>query len=922
MRRLLAIITVTTNSDDVLAGNGGVSLREAITAIDAGNDLGDSDITGQNPGAFGTDDTINFNIPGAGVHTIVVNPISPGSPFHVLPHLTKPMTIDGYSQPGSSTNTLTGANNAHLLIAVDGSGSDTAGVEIEQTAADTLIRGLVFNNFDTGVAINIDRASNTRIAGNYFGTDATGMTAIPNGGAVDVFAAPGVVIGGLTPADANLISGNKRSGISIGNDGNGLQTIEGNLIGLNAAGTAALPNGTGIQLQGGFTVVGGTTAAARNIISGNGIGVLVSRDDLGSSVQGNYIGTDASGTTAIGNTVGISVDLLQTNGTIGGTIAGAGNLISGNGTGIKVLNSSGLAIQGNLIGTDFTSAHALGNTGAGISVETDSAFFQGIHDTRIGGSTPAAGNTIAYNGGPGIQLFIPGSDPTVLNDHNAIRLNRIYNNGGLGIDLGDKNGADGVTPNDPGDADAGPNDLQNAPILVSAINDAGQTTVQGLLKSAAYSDYLIDLYASDTQAPDGTAYAKRYLGTVLASTDFTGTAHFSASYAALADGQFITATATTTDVAPAGDTSEFAAPVQVTSVTPPPPPAPPTVTIAGVSHNEGDTGNTPFIFTLTRTGDTTLATTVAYSFLAGGTAIGGTDYNNATGQITFAAGETSKPLTINVFGDKTVESNETFTVVLSGVANATVVPNAGDRAVGTILNDDVAPPATGSVSIVTDPCDSTKKAVKIVGTDNKDTITVTRSGTSQGSVVVKINGTNKGTFSFTGSILVYGNGNNDLITIDSAITRTAFVWGGDGNDTVTGSGGADFLLGGNGNDNLSGGAGRDILFGGDGADKLNGGSDDDILVAGGTSYETNSAALCKLLDEWKRTDKNYGQRVSDIRNGGGKNGTVKLNASTVFSSSALIDTVTGGTGNDLFYVSMAPGDIITDKASFETVVIA
>src|SRR4029077_19102951 len=123
------------------------------------------------------------------------------------------------------------------------------------------------------------------------------------------------------------------------------------------------------------------------------------------------------------------------------------------------------------------------------------------------------------------------------------------------------------------------------------------------------------------------------------------------------------------------------------------------------------------------------------------------------------------------------------------------------------------------------------------GTDNADTISVTKSGSSQGKVVVKINNVNKGTFSFTGGILVFCNKGNDNISIDSAITRSVFVWGGDGNDTESGGGGNDVLVGNNGNDNLKGNAGRDLLFGGDGADKLDGGSGDDILVAGGTSID-------------------------------------------------------------------------------------
>jgi uncharacterized repeat protein (TIGR01451 family) len=231
----------------------------------------------------------------------------------------------------------------------------------------------------------------------------------------------------------------------------------------------------------------------------------------------------------------------------------------------------------------------------------------------------------------------------------------------------------------------------------------------------------------------------------------------------------------------------------------------------------------------------------------------------------------------------------------------------------------VAAASPGKVSLVTDPCDSSKKALEVDGTNSSDTIVVTKVGTSQGKVSVKINGVNKGTFTFSGSILVYGNNGNDNITIDSAITRSAFIWGGLGNDTESGGGGNDVLVGNNGDDNLKGNAGRDLLFGGDGTDKLDGGSGDDILVAGGTSIDDNVTNLCKLQDEWERTDKNYATRVNHIVNGGGLNGSVKLNASTIFSSAALKDSLTGGSGTDLFFAAV-PGDVIIDKVSGETVV--
>src|SRR5947209_8491362 len=110
-RLMPAVITVTTVTDDLTPNDGSVSLREAITAVNAGNDLGDPDITAENPGTFGTNDTINFNIPGAGVQTINVGSAASASGIP-LPNITKPVKIDGYTQPGASVNTLANADNA------------------------------------------------------------------------------------------------------------------------------------------------------------------------------------------------------------------------------------------------------------------------------------------------------------------------------------------------------------------------------------------------------------------------------------------------------------------------------------------------------------------------------------------------------------------------------------------------------------------------------------------------------------------------------------------------------------------------------------------------------------------------------------------------------------------------------------------
>src|SRR5262249_31052541 len=150
---------------------------------------------------------------------------------------------------------------------------------------------------------------------------------------------------------------------------------------------------------------------------------------------------------------------------IGGTAPGAGNLISGNtGTGVRLSGSgtSGNLVQGNLIGTDVSGNNPLGN-GAGVLIDAQTS------GNTIGGTVAGAGNIIANNNGVGVQVGATVTD--TLAAGNAILGNSIFANSGLGIDLG----GDGATPNDPQDPDAGPNNLQNFPVITGALVGGGAT---------------------------------------------------------------------------------------------------------------------------------------------------------------------------------------------------------------------------------------------------------------------------------------------------------------------------------------------------------------------------------------------------------------------------------------------------------------
>ena len=224
----------------------------------------------------------------------------------------------------------------------------------------------------------------------------------------------------------------------------------------------------------------------------------------------------------------------------------------------------------------------------------------------------------------------------------------------------------------------------------------------------------------------------------------------------------------------------------------------------------------------------------------------------------------------------------------------------------------------GGVQFVSNLCDPTKSDLLVLGSGGNDTIQITKAG--NGSVQVKLNNVTLGTFAPTGAIIVDGRDGNDTISVDPQINIPRALYGGAGNDTLTGGNGPGILLGGDGDDSLSSGNGRDILIGGAGQDTLSGGNGDDLLIAGSTSYDARTPAnlqalLCAIQPEWLRTDITYAARISHLTGAtpGGLNGANFLKASgagqTVFDDSSR-DTLSGANGSDWFLLNLTGGTVL------------
>ncbi|HEY0977807.1 MAG TPA: HYR domain-containing protein [Flavobacteriales bacterium] len=545
-------VVIGTNGDgtndaaegNLISGNTskGIHVGNSPGTVIAGNLIG-TDITatadlGNTSNGIGLDNTSNCRIGtnADGISDVLERNIISGNNgvgINLASASTTGCVIAGNHIGTNGNGTAALGNTGGGLFFISNPNGNRVGTNGDGTN-DALEANLISGNSGHGIYLH-NNSNNNTIAGNRIGTDVTGMSALPNTSGIYIqnASSPNNTIGGASVAFGNLIAGNTGAGVTAAGNGT---VVSHNWVGLKSDGTA-LPNGGG-----GVNVGGSGCSVTNNVVSGNtGFGISVT--GASSQVLDNLVGTDPTGALARPNTTH-GIVLQCSDGLI------QGNTISGNTShGLSISGGSGASlatITGNRIGIT-TGGAPLGNGGHGILINAPAA------PLRIGGSPAGEANTIANNTGDGLFMSSGGSGMAL------IRANAIFNNGGLGIDLG----VDGVTVNDPNDADSGPNNLQNFPLLGAVSSAGGTTTINGTLHSTASTPFRIEFFSSPTADPTGNGEGSTYLGSTTVTTDASGNASVNTTLSgvSLTTGHVVSSTATNTAI---NSTSEFSRAVTVT----------------------------------------------------------------------------------------------------------------------------------------------------------------------------------------------------------------------------------------------------------------------------------------------------------------------------------------------------------------------
>ncbi|MBK8293777.1 MAG: right-handed parallel beta-helix repeat-containing protein [Solirubrobacterales bacterium] len=896
--------TITVNGvTDSASDNGVCNLREAITA--ANTDSASGAMAGECAAGAGSD-RIEFSIPGAGPHII--------APTTALPQITETAVIDGSTDPGE--------------IVLDGNAVAPPSNGIDISADDSVVRAMTIVRWQFGVwIVNSDDVT---VRNSYLGTNENGNATLGNTDA-------GMIVLGDSPnalIQNNALSANGQDGLRVTNELDDGARIIGNMIGTDDSGAIGLGNSSnGISIQHADNVeIGGTGPGEGNVISNNSSSaVTTSLDANGTEILNNLIGTDVSGDLPMGNGAGVTMsgDIEDT--TIDGNVISDSffNGIQMVSYVVEPYGPSGTVITGNRIGVEKTSDDPLPNGFNGI--ESLLAGDPALPGTRIGGVGPVNGldecvgdcNVIANNNSAGVNLSNSAGIGEA--DRLAVLGNRIVGNNMLGIDLG----SNGLTSNDLGDPDTGPNGLQNFPQLRAVQTDGGQTGITGILDSTASTDFRIEVFANETADPSGYGEGQFIVDAFEVSTDGSGTAGFTRLIdVPLAPGVTLSVTATKLDGSGVPEsTSEFG------------------LNKGATCDQSGDPGaNTLTAFGGGQTlcglgGDDLLKGNTGGDILDGGDGGDIADLSLSPDGVIAAL---EQKLVIGASGNDVLFSIENlvgspFNDVIvgdggwnltdGGDGNDTLIPVGGRDVVfgrdgadtigvadgeadllvdcgpgidsvsadpveidpasiffgcETISRPPVVlppdPPDPPAPTCETDPslcpdppdpvvykCDG--KVATIVGTNSGEKLV----GTDKRDVIVARGGSDT-IFPKAGHDIVCAGDGNDLVKAEEG---KDLVYGQDGADKLYGQDDQDTLVGGDGYDYLYGGDSADVLKGGDQKDRLYGQDGKDVLKAGdGPDRLYGGDSADTLKGEAGDKDLLYGQKGYDKLEGGNGKGDV------------------------------------------------
>ncbi len=350
-----------------------------------------------------------------------------------------------YSTIPNADGTLHSLGNNNDGVSINAGGGNTIGGTVAGQG------NVISGNFKNGITV-VNAGNNNLIEGNNVGLDPTGLNGRGNRLNGIYITSSGNTVGGSVAGAGNIVSGNLNSGVVLSTITASRNLVEGNLIGTNvlggdnpggadpSVGADGIPignrqDGVFVNDDAALNTIGGTSAGARNVISGNGsdgiqiLDINVQADptlsDLpGNVVAGNFIGTDLNGSITDGNaSAGVFVYNARNN-TIGLSAAGGGNLISGNlGSGIAIQGdaATGNVVLANMIGTDASGGMGLPNAGDGVTIVQAA-------NNRVGGLGTGQGNTILHNGGAGVSISSESNSAVVAG-------NVISGNGGDGVSV-------------------------------------------------------------------------------------------------------------------------------------------------------------------------------------------------------------------------------------------------------------------------------------------------------------------------------------------------------------------------------------------------------------------------------------------------------------------------------------------------------